>query len=316
MLLSIIIINYNTSDHIKMCLESIESFLKVDNLEIIVFDNNSPNRDIENLTAQFPQVMFIFNDTNLGFGSGCNEAVRHSSGKYLLFLNPDIKIFDNSISGLLDFIEKNEDAAVVSGLLVDSDGSFIYCFNDFTNLRWEFLDMIGFGHAREIKSIMNRPEISEGKNFEVDWFHGAFLLMRRKDFDSVKGFNEKYFMYYEDVELCYRMKHDLKKKNFCLPSVKVYHHTKSSLKGEKTDDIYAFHMIRGKLLFANNFLPGKKYAVKTMGFISVVIRILYLPFQGKYAGIRKEKLKQLMSVLKLYFSNSYLESSKFKYTTV
>lgn len=316
MILSIIIVNYNTADYIKMCLESLGQFLQLDKLEIIVADNHSPNRDIEKLVIKFPKVNFIFRNINDGFGAGCNEAVKHSTGKYLLFLNPDIKLFDNSITELIGFMENNKDAGIVSGLLVNKDNSVMYSFNDFINLKWELFQMIGFGYGLELKNLSNRKEIMENNFFEVDWFHGALLMMRRKDFDAVNGFDEKYFMYYEDTDICYRMKYNQNKKTYCLPSVKVYHHTQSSLKEEKTDNIYTFHMNRGKILFLNNYYPLKKYVIKTMGFLSVVIRIIYLPYQKKYSGLKKEKFRQLTSVLKLYLSKSYLESSKFKYVNV
>ncbi|MBK8553752.1 MAG: glycosyltransferase family 2 protein [Ignavibacteria bacterium] len=315
MLLSIIIVNYNTADHVKMCLESLYRYLQFDNFEIIIADNHSTNRDIKNLVSLFPKVKFIFREINDGFG-GCNEAVINSKGKYLLFLNPDIKIFDDTISILLEYIQKNEESGVVSGLLVNADNSIMYSFNRFTNLKWEFWQMIGLGHEREIKQLINREEIKKNKLFEVDWFHGAFLMMSRNDFDSVNGFNEKYFMYYEDTELCYKIKNNLNKKNYCLPSVRVYHHTQSSLTEEKTDDIYTFHMNRGKILFSENLSFMVKFVVKSMGFISVVIRILYLPFQRKYTGWKKVKFNQLINVLKLYMSRSYLESSKFKYVKI
>lgn len=316
MLLSIIIVNYNTAEHIRLCLESINTFLSFKNFEIIITDNHSPNRDIENLAIEFPKVKFIFRNINDGFGGACNEAVKHSTGKYLLFLNPDIKLIDNSITELFYFMENNQDAGIASGLLVNEDNSVMYSFNDFINLKWEFLQMIGFGYGLELKNLVNKKEIKENITFESDWFHGALLMTRRTDFDAVIKFNEDYFMYYEDTELCYKIKNELKKKNYCLPSVRVYHHTQSSLKEEKTDNIYTFHMNRSKILFVNKFYPMKKYSVKTMGFVSVVLRVIFLPFQKKYAGMKREKFRQLRNVLKLYLSKSYLESSKFKYVNI
>lgn len=75
-------------------------------------------------------------------------------------------------------------------------------------------------------------------------------------------------------------------------------------------------MNRSKILFVNKFYPMKKYSVKTMGFVSVVLRVIFLPFQKKYAGMKREKFRQLRNVLKLYLSKSYLESSKFKYVNI
>lgn len=316
MILSIIIVNYNTTEHVKLCLKSLSEFLQINSSEIIIVDNNSPNRNIEKLSEEFPEVRFIFRKINDGFGGGCNEGVKNASGEYLLFLNPDTILFDDSIILLLKFLENNIDAGIVSGLLTDNDGTVLYCFNDFINLGWEISQMTGIGYEYESKKLINRDEIKRNENFEVDWFHGAFLMMRRKDFISIKGFDEKYFMYYEDVDLCYKMKNDLHKKNICLPYVRIRHYTQSSIQNEKIDNILTFHMHRGKIIFLKKYYPVKKYLFKSMGFISVLLRIIILPFQSKYKFTRKEKLNQLLKILKLYINSGYADTSKFEYVNV
>ena len=313
MLVSIIIVNYNTAKHLRECLYSIDLYLNSVEKEIIVADNNSPEREIEKIAEEYKNVKFIFRRTNDGFGTGCNDAVNVSKGKYLLFLNPDIRLIDNSIKILIDNIENSEDSGVYSGLLTDKNKNPIYCYNKFPDLLWEFYHFIGFGYERQIEKLLQRKEISEGKEFSTDWFHGAFLLIKKIDFLSVGGFDENYFMYYEDVELCYRVIKKLNKKNICFPEVRIYHHTQSSLESEKTDDVYIFHMHRGKLIFIKNYNLLKKNSIWLLGLISVILRIILLPLWTKYKGKRKFKFYQLSKVLKLYINKEYLNKSKYEY---
>lgn len=313
MLLSIIIINYNTTKHLRECLSSINQHLSFMEKEIIVADNNSPDRDIELLAKEMTDVRFLFRKSNDGFGTACNDAAEVSTGKYLLFLNPDVKLIDDSIKLLIDGMEKDPEAGIYSGLLTDSDNEPIYCFNKFPDIEWEFYQFIGIGYEKRIKKLLSRNEIKEGRQFAVDWFHGAFLLLSRKDFLSVSGFDNKYFMYSEDVELCYRIKTELKKKNICFPNVRIYHHTKSSLEQESTDNIFIFHMHRGRLLFIKNYGLTKKYIIYTLGLSSVIIRLLSVPFWHKYKGGKKNKFRQLAKIMRLYLDKDYLNTSKYEY---
>lgn len=136
---TIIIVNYNTADHLKDCLKSIIEFTKQIDYEIIVADNNSTIRDIENFPAMFPNVRFIFRNVNDGFGAGCNCAAKFAKGKYLIFVNPDIVIVDDVIHKLCSFMEENIELGACSPLLMDFEDNIAYNFNEFPNLIWEFL---------------------------------------------------------------------------------------------------------------------------------------------------------------------------------
>ncbi len=311
--ISIIIVNYNTSVHLKKCLKSIEEKLTGESIEIIVVDNDSTDREIEKFPSLFPRINFIFRKLNDGFSGGCNFGVEKSTGKYLLFLNPDIILKDNSLTKLKHHLEINIEAGIVSGVMCMEDESLLYFYNDFPSLAWEFYHLIGTGYDEKIKRLINIKEIKEGKIFEVDWFHGAFLMMRRVDFGEIGGFNENYFMYYEDVEICYMFKKILKKKNYCLPEVKFHHHTQSSLKDEKNDDKFIFHLQRGKLIFIENYSFIKRTPIYLTGLLYVISRIIYLPLWSKYRFNKSKKLNQLSKVLKLYLNKNYLYKSKFEY---
>ena len=316
MVLSIIIVNYNTAEYVRSCLRSIIELLDLNHIEVIIADNNSPDREIEKLDAEFPEAKFIFNSRNEGFGSGCNSAVEISSGDYLLFLNPDTQLLDNSILNLVEFLRTKSEAGIVSGLLVSENGKPMYCFNEFPDLRWEFYQTIGTGYESVIKELLTRDEITNGRMFEVDWFHGAFLMMRKSDFQRVGGFDEKYFMYYEDVELCFDFKEKLGLKNYCFPNVRISHSTQSSLKSESIDNIRNFHMHRGKILFTENYSFVCRNSFRLLGIANILLRIPVVMFRKKYADQREEKFRQLTNILKLYLSKDFLRNSKFEYIRV
>lgn len=314
--ISIIILNYNTTYEVNKLLTSINKYLDRDIFEIIVVDNNSPDREIEKLAVAFANVKFIFRDKNDGFGAGNNVGVNLASGKYLLMLNPDTELIDDSVIKLYDYIRDNENCGILSGVFVDKKGEILYCFNDFPSYSWEIYHLLGFGYVNKIKRLTSRPEIHENKAFQVDWFHGAFLFLRKKDFLDVGGFNEDYFMYYEDVELCYKIMKIQGKKNICLPDVRIIHLTQSTIENEATDNIYAFHINRGKILMFNNYGIIQNYILRLVAFLNIIIRLIILPVWSKFSGMRKEKFYQLINISKLYLSSKYRSESKYKYIKV
>ena len=307
--ISIVILNYNTSVFTKNCLNSI---LKYNNalLEIIVVDNNSSDRSITLLEKEFPTVKFFFKEINDGFACGCNFGASKSSGKYLLFLNPDVIIKDDIFSRLSEYMEGNEKAGIISGVMYDDDNTVQYFYNDFPDIAWEISMLYMPLIEKKIEKLNSKEEIYSKKNFLAGWFHGAFLFIRKNDFDSIGGFNENYFMYYEDVELCFKVKNLLDKNIICLPEIRYFHSKKSSLAGEKSDDLYTFHINRSKLLFISNYSFFKRSGIFFTGLMNVFSRLLILPFWNKYKDRKRLKLKQLLKILKLYFSKAYLKQSK------
>jgi GT2 family glycosyltransferase len=311
--ISIVIVNYNTSEYLCNCLISVIDKLYAVSYEIIVVDNNSTERNVEILVLKFPGVKFLFRDVNDGFGSGCNFGAKTAKGKNLLFLNPDIRLLDDSVIKLCQYIDEHPSCGIVSGLMVDENNSVLYSFNEYPSIGWEFYQLIGFGFDKRISKLVNKSEIKENKIFETDWFHGAIFMISKVDFESTNGFNEKYFMYYEDVEICYNVKMNLGKKIMCLPSIRVFHHTQSSLAAEINDNVYIFHIHRSKIIFLRKYSKMKKIIFHIMGIFYVSSRITILPFWNKYKGNKKNKLDQLLKILKLYLFSSYVNRSKYEY---
>lgn len=312
-MISIIILNYNTAAFTKECLNSIIKFRGEANTEIIVVDNNSSERSIENLENEFDSVQFYFRDKNDGFAGGCNFGAKKANGDYLLFLNPDVVLIDNSVFKLKNYLENNTECGITSGVMMNEKNEAIYFYNNFPSFKWELNQFSNNGYKKMISELLNKKEIAEEKVFEVDWFHGAFLMMTKINFNALNGFDERYFMYYEDSDICYRMKKILNKTIVCLPEVKVFHRTQSSISNESNDNIFVFHIHRGKIIFLRNYTLFNRSLLHLTGMMYVVSRILILPFWKKYKNNKKDKYIQLLKVLKLYISRSYVNSSKYEY---
>lgn len=212
-MVSIIILSYNTKELLKSCLQSIYTFLKGLDFEIIVFDNASTDGSTNMLHREFKKVKLVESDKNLGFAKGINTAEKHARGEDLLFLNSDTKVTDGSIGDMVALLEKDNSIAVVGGKLQNEDKTTSESYGNFYHL----LDVF---RLLFFQTRLKREELRHGK--AVDWVSGGFMLIRRSVFEEIGGFDEHFFMYMEDMELCFR----LKKRNLSvwyLPSVSVVH---------------------------------------------------------------------------------------------
>lgn len=210
--LSIITISFNTREILTDCINSVIKNTKGISYEILVVDNDSKDGSVERikeLEKKYPKVKLIDAKANLGFGKANNLAAKVAKGEYLLLLNSDTLVFDNAIAESLESLKKNPQAGVFSCKLFNADKTIQASGGYFPNLgnvfAWQFfiddLPLIG----KTIKSF--HPKIgSYNGNREMDWITGAFMLIPKKVYDEVGGFDENIFMYTEEMELCYRLR--------------------------------------------------------------------------------------------------------------
>lgn len=224
-LLSISIINYNTKKLLYNCLESVYVQCKDINLEVIVVDNNSTDGSQEMVQKQFPQVKLISNAINTGFGRANNQAIRESKGKYILLLNSDTVIINDIIHKMIDFMKANLQTGVVGCKLLKADMTV----QPMTNLSFSiWVELIRFLKVKKIIFIIPGLAKCFAKYFskfagkharsyfssyllqdkvqKVDYVSGACLLTRKDVIMDVGLFDEKFFLYYEDADLCLRIK--------------------------------------------------------------------------------------------------------------
>lgn len=224
--LSIIIVNWNSRDYLKKCLESIVSQTKGIEFEVIVIDGGSFDGCAEMLAENFPQVHFIQSEENLGFAKANNRAFKTSTGENLLFLNPDTEIESNAFPTLLKSLRELPEAGAVGPHLLNSDRSVqSTSIRVFPSIISEVLDSDAlqkrFPHLR-FWNIAPLYENSQAPS-EVDAVSGACLMIKRDVFERIGMFSEQYFMYSEDIDLCYKVM-KANRKTYYVPGAVVTHH--------------------------------------------------------------------------------------------
>lgn len=207
--LSIIIISYNTKDITKKCLDTVFASLSHDpsvSSEVIVLDNASTDGSVEMLhtfSATEPRLRFISSFNNLGFGRGNNEAVKASTGTYLLFLNSDTETLEDAIPQLLSQF-KSSSYAFSGGKLLNKDLTPQPSAGRFYTLPVAFAALFLFADRYHL------TRYSPSRDQKVDWVSGACFITTRENYDKLNGFDPQIFMYFEEVDLFYRAyKHDM-----------------------------------------------------------------------------------------------------------
>jgi GT2 family glycosyltransferase len=202
--LSVIIVNWNTRDLLCQCLDSLTQKLEGVEMEILVVDNGSRDGSVAAVRKKSPGVRLIENSVNLGFAKANNQALSVSKGRYLLLLNPDAQAKDEAIPKMLFFMETHPEAGVVGAQLLNADESKQNSIANFPSLATELLN----------KSLLRWffPEKFPGKEtdypdpVEVDSVIGACMLVRREAMEQVGLLDEKFFLFLEETDWCYRMK--------------------------------------------------------------------------------------------------------------
>ncbi len=209
--LTIIIVNWNVRDLLRACLTSVLAGLEADALsaEVIVVDNNSADHSADMVSAEFPLVTLIANDRNLGFGTANNQGLAASTGENVLFLNPDTVVRPGTFGALLDFLAEHPEVACVGPRLLNPDGSTQPSRRGFPQLRTAFVESTPLQrYAGGLQSVRQfyRQDAPEDEAQQVDWIVGAAMLIRRSVLEEVGGFDESFFMYSEEMDLCFRIK--------------------------------------------------------------------------------------------------------------
>jgi len=209
-LISIVIVNYKVPDCLRDAIRSVLDAELAEQTELVVVDNASGDNSKELITSEFKNVNWIQLKSNVGFGKACNIGVQSSSGKYVLLLNPDTVIAKDTLKVAVDFMQSHPQAGLMGPKILNQDGSLqascrrgfvtpLVAFYYFTGLSRLFPKSRHF--ARYHLTYMNENESSV-----VDAVSGSFMFIRRTLFDQLGGFDEQFFMYGEDIDLCWRVR--------------------------------------------------------------------------------------------------------------
>jgi hypothetical protein len=280
--LSIIIISYNTKTLLKRCIDSLYRFNKDITFELIIVDNNSTDGSVKYLKHLISKqnIHAIFNTENLGFSKANNVGVAKATSKYVLLLNSDTEFHSSILKDMLDWMEQNKKVGIATCALKNKNGTIQGTGGYFPNLlrvfSWMIIQDLPFidklikpFHPMKEKSFIKGDSFYKDKK-EVDWVTGAFLLARKIVFEQAGDFDEDYFMYTEETDLCYRVKM-LGWQVWYLPKWSIVHLGGAS--GTKENAV--LNEIKGVKLFYKKHYPPWQYPVLRL--------ILKIGFLGRSA---------------------------------
>ena len=198
--LSVIIVNYNVRNFLELCLLSVLKASKNIQTEIIVVDNNSSDGSYELILEKFPQIIPLRNSENLGFSKANNQGVAIAKGEYVLILNPDTVVAEDTFDKIISYSDTKENFGALGVKFIDGTGNFLpECKRNFPSVKIAFQKLLGFSNKYYANQIDNN------ENKEVEILSGAFMLLKRDVYLKNDGFDEDYFMYGEDVDLSYKL---------------------------------------------------------------------------------------------------------------
>ena len=207
--LSVVIVSVDTRQWLKPCLESLREQDISESIEVVVVDNGSSDGSANMVRHDFPAVRLIRLEKTVGFGTANNYGAKHSAAPVLLFLNPDTRLGEGSLSQLLPRFAEHPECGIAGGLVIDDQGRPERSAGSFPTL-------FRMGLGRLLKTLpplrpllgrfSHQHWVGYDKPRRVDWVTGAYLWIRREVFERVGGFDPRIFMYCEDVDLCYRVR--------------------------------------------------------------------------------------------------------------
>ncbi|MBO7084197.1 MAG: glycosyltransferase [Bacteroidales bacterium] len=271
MKLSVIIVNYNVEFFLEQCLSSVRRSMQGIDGEVFVVDNNSVDGSLKMVANKFPEVKVIANKENLGFSRANNQAIRISTGEYVLLLNPDTVVEDDTFSKCIAFMDSHPDAGGLGVKMMDGKGNFLpESKRGLPTPEAAFYKMFGltklFPHSKRFaRYYMGHLSCDETNECEI--LAGAFMMMRRETLDKVGLLDETFFMYGEDIDLSYRITQG-GYKNYYFPETRIIHYKGESTK--KTSVNYVFVFYKAMEIFAKKHF-GQKRAFWFSFFINLAI---------------------------------------------
>ncbi len=272
--LSIVIVNWNTRDLLAQCLRSIFAYPPNRNFEVVVVDNASTDGSVAMVRERFAEVMLIKNDSNPGFAVANNQAIRQSSGRHVLLLNPDTVVGPTTLQTLVAFMDVHPEAGAAGSMLVNPDGSLqASCSPSPTLLRelWRLFHMDSV-YPMALYPMHSWPTQTPRR---VETVQGASLIVRRQVIEQVGLLDESYFMYSEEVDWCERIRSD-GWQIYWVPQSQVIH-----FGGQSTRQVAAdmfIQLYQAKLLyFRKRYGPGYGIFYKGELFAAASARIMILP---------------------------------------
>ena len=304
MKLSIVIVNYNVEHFLEQCLFSVRKAIANIEAEVFVVDNNSVDGSLKMLADKFPEVKVIANKDNVGFSRANNQAIRISTGEYVLLLNPDTVVEDDTFTKTIEFMDSHPDAGGLGVKMVDGKGRFLpESKRGLPTPATAFYKMFGltklFPHskrfARYYLGHLDNDEINE-----VEILAGAFMLMRRETLDKCGLLDETFFMYGEDIDLSYRITL-AGYKNYYYPKTRIIHYKGESTK--KTSVNYVLVFYKAMEIFVRKHFADK--GAKTFSFF-INLAIYFKAFLALLSQFFSKAVQPLLDTILGYAGLAFI----------
>lgn len=262
MKISIIIVSFNTSDILRQCLEALFRNPGSHELEVFVVDNNSADDSADMVRKSFHQVHLIENHENRGFAAANNQAYKIATGDYIILLNPDAFVKAGAINNVVSFMESHPDCGICGARLVNLDGKLDPSARRFPNSLYKLFTLSGLSDKYSSSKIFGRGDFKyfdHNSVMEVDWVPGTFTVYRSEMLKETGFFDERFFIYYEETDLCLTAKRSGWKIYF-IPDAEVIHVGGASAKTRKDrtfdtggSQVLKFRMRSEYLYFRKNY---------------------------------------------------------------
>ena len=289
--LSVIIVNYNVKYFLEQALLSVRKATHNFTVEVFVVDNNSVDDSVLMVQEKFPEIQLIVNEENVGFSKANNQAIRKAKGEYILLLNPDTVVEEDTFQKCIEFMDHHANAGALGVKMIDGSGQFLpESKRGFPSPFVAFSKMSGLAKLFPRSKTFNHyylGHLDNDQTNEVEVLAGAFMLIRHSVLDEIGLLDETFFMYGEDIDLSYRIR-KAGYKNYYLANTRIIHYKGESTKKGSLNYIRVFY--KAMIIFARKHFQGNKatlyvsllnlaiYCHATLTLISNWIKKLYLPF--------------------------------------
>jgi N-acetylglucosaminyl-diphospho-decaprenol L-rhamnosyltransferase len=284
--LDIVVVNWNAGSYLGDCLRSVAatSRTQFELSQVVVVDNASIDGSLENLEKVAVPLTILRNEVNRGFAAACNQGAREGNADLLLFLNPDARLYRETLDLTIAFMidPQNSSIGICGGRVVGDGGTEEYSCARFPTL-WMWVAKM-FGLASAIPRLVPRQRVSTaelGASGIVDQVIGAYFLIRRPLFESLRGFDERFFVYLEDVDLAYRAA-KLGYPSYFISEVPVYHLGGAS--SEQVGGMRLFYLLRGRTEYARKHWP--RWQAWVLAFMILAVE---LPVRWLVASTNRER---------------------------
>lgn len=303
---SIIIVNYNSSILLADCLESLFKYTRSNTIEVIVIDNNSNELGFDEVINKYESLVVIKNDKNLGFGKANNQGIRIAKGKYILLLNNDTYLKEDSIYKVLRYCENRNEKIILGCKLLNGDGSLQHSVSDFPSFRESLMSNYFLYALFPKNKFFNKYHLMNkavNNTTEVDIVTGAFMFGKSEYFKELEGFDERFFFYFEEIDMCYRFKQNGGKVIY-FPETEIYH------VGGGSANKYSFFKYSNQSISTIKFYQKHFKGLKFIGcltnhYLGIFIRIPLLFLGSLIKKSLFERGKIYAKLLSIYPKNEY-----------